>query len=525
MTSPPPPLPVKAPTLRQRLQRGVARWSELLTRNSQIFLLGVVIACGVEVLSDWSSTFLEISLLRANVQRRATSYVSVLDKPMAAALVAGDWDEIRRLRDGVFDDEEAVYLRICDEQGKVLLEQLRPAFSGTFQPHRALYERLMQRDVLGLLRDPEGIVRRIADSHYRDVAQIWSDVLAGLRSRLSPPAATDGFRPLIVYDDRLRDENRNRDDKLSWATGALHYGGRSVGAVLVAFDMRQTNAAVRGKYLKGLGITAFFVALIVFQNLTGRRTKLRLLELNRRYAHAKLALREVLPRSELSLGELVVAGAVNQAPGPVDGVVYKFAECGGKLWLAVIDPDGEGIQTAVVGLHLARIFDARRAVGLDVPPQEELAALGAATRDVPLTRPLGVVLVVIEPTTHAYEAWWTEFASPYLVSDHGVQPCESLPVASCPEGLVGPLVRHRGELQPGETLLISAAGLGARQLRLDGGAVARYVQRNRRREAPLPLQDAALWARGKHRSFTDNDLVVVGVHRRPTPPPQERHAP
>ena len=72
-----------------------------------------------------------------------------------------------------------------------------------------------------------------------------------------------------------------------------------VGAVLVAFDMARTNRAVRNKYIKGLAIILFFVGLIVFQNVTGRRDKLRLLP----YIEQWNALREfvaIVPISALT---------------------------------------------------------------------------------------------------------------------------------------------------------------------------------------------------------------------------------
>jgi hypothetical protein len=55
--------------------------------------------------------------------------------------------------------------------------------------------------------------------------------------------------------------------------------GEVFGVVLVAFRLDKLNHAVNGKLLKGGLIVLFFVALILVQNFTGRKAKLRLMEL------------------------------------------------------------------------------------------------------------------------------------------------------------------------------------------------------------------------------------------------------
>ena len=47
----------------------------------------------------------------------------------------------------------------------------------------------------------------------------------------------------------------------------------------MALTWREPTARSATKYIKGLAIILFFVGLIVFQNVTGRRDKLRLLDL------------------------------------------------------------------------------------------------------------------------------------------------------------------------------------------------------------------------------------------------------
>jgi hypothetical protein len=119
------------------------------------------------------------------------------------------------------------------------------------------------------------------------------------------PTPLPKLRARIVYQDRLRDEHRNRDDTVTWALAPLIQesaaGSRQVGAVLVAFDMTRINSAVRTKYLKGLGMIVFFVALILLQNISGRRDKLRLLDVGRRYAVAKQALHDAMQQEPVTL--------------------------------------------------------------------------------------------------------------------------------------------------------------------------------------------------------------------------------
>jgi hypothetical protein len=139
----------------------------------------------------------------------------------------------------------------------------------------------------------------------------------------------------------------------------------------------------------------FFVALILLQNISGRRDKLRLLDVGRRYAVAKQALHDAMQKEPVTLvtetGQLSVHGLIEQARESVDGMVWDAAERSGVIDLLIADPDGDGIDAAAIGLHILRTFRSRQQSGVPVKLDEDVRALGAATRDIPLTRPIGIL--------------------------------------------------------------------------------------------------------------------------------------
>ena len=499
-----------ADTKQGRFREWRTRVSDRLARSSRVFLLGVIVACGVEVITDWSSTLTEINNLRANVRHKGENYVGILGKPSQAALKSRDTAELARLSDGLWGDDDAAALRYYDAHGKLVFERIGAKYASVWQPHEANYDHLMNRDVAGMLGDPAAYKARVANSRYRDFAQIWTDATQRLAALVSKPAAStrlDG----VLWQDRLRDENHARDDKTTWAIGVLQDEDATTGAVLVAFDMRATNQAVRGKYLKGLGIVAFFVGLIVVQNILARRDKLRLLDLQTRYAGAKKALREALPVEPLDERGFRVAGALDQAEGPVDGMAWSVAKVGARAAVLVVDPDGDGIDAAAVGLHMVKTFKARCEAGLS-SLDDEVAALGAATSDIPLTRPIGIAIASIDLETGAWEARLTAFAQLRLLG--GASPTPT-PSKSVTDGIVGPVASCSGMLATGTSLLLFCAGLGEKEASLEADALARYLERAHASAAPLPVSDAATWARGRTPALAENDIAVVAITRKP----------
>jgi len=284
----------------------------------------------------------------------------------------------------------------------------------------------------------------------------------------------------------------------------------------VAFDMTRTNAAVRFKYMKFAGLCSFFVALILVQNTVSRRTKLRLLDLNARNAAAKGALRDAMPAKDVpgGGGALSACGAVEQARGPVDGMTWGAADEGGSLLVLVIDPDGDGVDAAAVGLHVMRTFRSRRHDAPSPALDDELRAIGDAATGIPLTRPLGVALLRIDGRTGAFEALCGEFAQLRVVGGENVQAPELKPGGvEAPEGVLGPLSRVAGVLEPGRSVVVVCADASKVDANGFADGVVRYVARTHEAGAVVPVQDAAIWARGKTAALVDSDIAVVAVSR------------
>jgi hypothetical protein len=504
-----------------RLARWHARVTEWRVRSSRAFLLGVVIACGIQVLLDWHATLVEINVLRNAIRQKGENYVGILGKASDDELAARDRGGLERLSHGIFDDEDAVYVRFTDAAGVVVWDNLKPDFAdafrrrGNLEPFVDTYARLMGRDTQRALHDPEALKSHVANSRYKDFAQAWTDATEKLFSSLSRPVPAKSNRGVVVYQDRLHDESHQKDDKVSYAIGTvLGEDGRDVGTVIVAFDMQRTNDAVRFKYLKFSGLCCFFVALIFVQNTSSRRTKLRLLELNATYAAAKSALRESMPADDVRCGDLVACGAIDQSRGPVDGVLWCAADEGKSLLVLVVDPDGEGVDAAAVALHVARTFHSRRQSAAEPTLEDELQALGEAARGIPLTRPLGVLLVRVAKGTGAYRAMCGPPARLRVVGDGGVGIPELRPSqGDLPAGVLGPLACASGILEPGTSLVAIYADTSKVDPETFCNGVAKYVARTHEAGKVVPIEDAAVWARGRTAALAGTDIAIVAVSR------------
>ena len=89
-----------------------ARRRERLARSVHVFLVGVIIACGIEVAVDWHATLGEVRALRTRVKERGQNYAAVLVRPLAPAVARRDVPEIARLTSGVFEDQDVVFVRV-----------------------------------------------------------------------------------------------------------------------------------------------------------------------------------------------------------------------------------------------------------------------------------------------------------------------------------------------------------------------------------------------------------------------------
>ncbi len=486
-------------------------------------MLGLIVACGIEVLVDWNQSIFEINVLRSAIRQKGESYVSILSKASDDELTRVDAPGLERLSSGVFDDLDTIYVRFTDSAGHLVWDRVKDGYDvrfgdngDTFTQH---YARLMQRDTVSILHDPAELKSRVAASRYKDLAQAWSDATARVVSLVAPPPSPPRNAALVVYQDRLRDEKHERDDKVTYAIGTvLDAGGKTVGTVLVAFDMRRTNDGIRLKYLKFAGMVIFFVGLILVQNIVSRRDKLKLFDVEARYSTAKKALREAMPQKDLVVGSLRVTGSLHQAKGSVDGMVWGAAEEGGAVLLTAIDPDGDGIDAAAVGLHALNAFNARRDATAKARPalDGEAAALGEAAGGIPLTRPIGVLLLRVDPESGAYEALFGDFAQLALLEGGAVSAPTLEPVpGEPPAGVVGPLFRTRGTLEPGSALVAFCVGMSSKEVHVDVDAVAKYLLRTQEPGKTVASDDAVLWARGRHQAVAENDIAILAVSREP----------
>ena len=348
---------------------------------------------------DWNSIFYEISVLRDRVRERGVSYVSMLARSAARSVKSDSRGSLNRLTDGLFDDEDVVFVRFTDDSGASRFDRIDPTFAAQFKKERGsdfatYYAHQLNRDISGILHDPAGEQTLMANSRYRDLAQRWNDAVLAVTASLSTPAPTRPHSVLVLYQQALRTADHARDDAVTWAFGTVEEEGTTapVGVALVGFSMARTNAAIRTKYLKGLGMVVFFVGLILFQSFTSRRDKLRLLDMEARDASVNAALREAVP-PPLAMASLRAAGALSQAESHVDGMLVDLAEEGGAVWLLILDPEGSGVDAAVVALHARAAFRARRGRGLTPDLEEEARALASAAREIPLGGNLGVTLV------------------------------------------------------------------------------------------------------------------------------------
>ena len=112
------------------------RMGDRLARSSRVFLLGVIVACGIEVLVDWNSTLFEINVLRDGMRQRGVNYASILTQAAVEPMLAYDADGMDALSAGLFDDEDVVFVRFADHLGVVVYDRLRSSYGERFASRR-----------------------------------------------------------------------------------------------------------------------------------------------------------------------------------------------------------------------------------------------------------------------------------------------------------------------------------------------------------------------------------------------------
>ena len=210
---------------------------ERFARSRRVFLMSLVIACGIEVAVDWNTTLFEINVLRGRISERRISYVHILAGAADEAMQRRDSTLLAHLSEGLFADEQVSFVRFVDGNANVLFERLRPSYAAKFQRRRSApfskyYEKQLLRDVLGVMHDPDRLRESMAKSRYRDFPQRWTDAINALLAKVMtpPPVKNDGRQ--VMYQQAVRTEEHERDSTVTWAFGPVT--ARDLGAVLVA---------------------------------------------------------------------------------------------------------------------------------------------------------------------------------------------------------------------------------------------------------------------------------------------------
>jgi hypothetical protein len=512
------------------VRRGaLSRWSVLVERigdrlgkSSRVFLIGLVVACGIEVAVDWNSTLYEVNVLRSSLKQKGEDYVDILRRAAQPAVEAYDWDALDDLSRGLFDDEDVVYVRFSDALGNTLHDRVRADYAAAFRKRNGVtfrehYRHQIDRDAAGMMTDPLQLRDRIAQSRHRDLIQAFTDAENRLFARFSAPPPAHETPPMVLYQDRLYDDARQLDRGLSYALGIVATErGDATGVALVAFRHDRMNRAVLGKLLKGLGITLFFVALILVQNVLSRRGKLRLLDLEAALSAARAAIRSSTPETPAyGAGELGVAFAQADRLG---GTVYDLAaRDDGSIDLLLAVPAGTGVDAAFASIVLRDLY---RRQGRATEPDARVAALLADYEQSPLARDVEILCAHFA-TDGAVRGVVAGLRAPVIIDNagalHDVALGEPLPQLSSARRLAGTLRPFSATLADGAFALFDDGMAPDAARRLDRTtALVRLADRlGRKREDPQSAaEDVVAEAVKRYKKRHSDDFFAFVARRR-----------
>ena len=513
--------------VRKRFASFRDRWQERFARNSRFFLLALIIACTIEVLTDWNSMLFEIDALRGELSARAQNYASIVAKASLEPVLAYDPDGLDALSVGLFDDEEVAFVRFADHQGTTIYDRLRPGVDERFVaknhvPFREHYAHAMTRDVNGILQDPDLLATRMANSRHTDFVQRWTAFVTRAKSlfQTPPPIHVANRHGIVLYQDRLKAIGGGHDGTLTYVLSTIvDERGEPWGVALVAFSLDKQNGVIRSKLWKGMGMLVLLVGLVLARNVTGRRDKIRQLDTKKFVTEAKSAIAEALPAAAIEVGELTVHGAIDQAEEVVDGLLWDTHVVGERLELLVVDPAGEGHAVASTALHVLREHRAHsNADEASASLGEVVTRLGRAAAMIPLGRPLAPLFARIDAKTGRFEAIESGLGALRVISPDGKVTAPSrTPVEDVPDHIVGPLFHVSGELPSGGRLVCVASGIAEDGAAVDVARVVELVGRWRGAQGETAADaatDAVAWARGTSRRLVDVDLLVIVIERR-----------
>ena len=430
-----------------------------LERSQHVFLAGLVVAFAVEILVDWNATFYEINVLRATLRDKATHYAAILRLAAEAPVQARDTARLGELSRRLLEDDEVIYIRATDGTGAILSEAGAPL--------GVRYRKQIGRDVSQMLKDPAEQRRLVAESTHRDILQSITDA-EDRAIRLVTGKAPDPPPPserTVVYQDRLYDEGtRDEDRTVTWALATVEApGGATSGLVLVALKTDRLRKQIARKLWKGLAVTVFFLGVILVQQLSSRRAKLRMLSLRDALAAARTAIGAALPKAPPTVAGLDGALAFEQAER-LGGTIYDFhpapGPCGAfDVFVAL--PEGSGIDVAFASVFLR---DEQRRLRRELPdpsPEPLLVALAAGYERAPIHRRSALLLFRVDRAACEVRGVAGGVLPPIVLDPAGESILPSLePLdAALGDQIDGPVRRFRVAFPKGATLLLYTDGL------------------------------------------------------------------
>jgi serine phosphatase RsbU (regulator of sigma subunit) len=219
------------------------------------------------------------------------------------------------------------------------------------------------------------------------------------------------------------------------------------------------------RLLKGTFVTLFFLAVILVQQLAGRRAKVRMIALRDALAAARTALRAALPTGPPAIEGLAGALAFEQAER-IGGTTFAFhadpaSPQAFDFFLAV--PDGSGVDVAFASVFV-RDLERRQRLAGDPSPEPLFERLAAAYREAPIQRPLELALWRIDLVRGELTGVCAGLEPPLvLAKDGALLEAERTPLdVEVDRALIeGPIVRVHLALPEGATLVVCSDGLPA----------------------------------------------------------------
>ena len=488
-----------------------------LERSQHVFLLGLVVAFAVEIIVDWNSTFYEINVLRAQLGNKAMNQAAVLRLALEDVIANGDVARTRALAERVCEDPEVAGVHIAGANGEAV------AGAGFSLPIE--FPRQIRRDVTAMLADPDRFRALQSQSRHRDVFQSITDSEDGLLRSVLPagwmaPAPVPAHAQRLALQDRIYEEKsgEKRDEHgILWALGVVDGPGdaeRPSGVVVVALKTDSLRAAIRKKLLKGLLITLFFLGVILVQQLSARRDKMRMLSFRDALAAAREALAAALPSSVPAVGGMDGGLAFEQAER-LGGTLFdlRASANGSALEVFVALPEGTGVDVAFASIYLR---DEHRRIRRENPaatPLERLGAIAAAYGESPIHRKVQAAIFSVDSAAGLVRGVLSGMEPPTVLDEHGAALSAIVtPVAASTDSSTfgAPLQPFEIPFPAGALLFIHDDGLPAGAHHpLPHADVVHRITELRNRPASEIAEDLRQHTRKRAATLTDDLFVLV----------------